>query len=226
MRSPRFSLLAPRSLLLLCLLALLPLLAWATAPAWWTTRGVLKSGATADDYAAANQGQVRNIAKQAYEEMKARLPGGAGAELDALWATPAASTADYRAVNLGHLKNLAKPFYARLIALGYTTAYPWASPAHPADDYALANLGQVKALFAFDLSVAPEHGGTDTDGDGLPDGWEVKYGLNPLVNDANAPDLCGDGLTNLQAYQLGRNPTKVGIADTTKSVRLSVFSPR
>jgi hypothetical protein len=66
----------------------------------------------------------------------------------------------------------------------------------------------------------------DTDGDGLPDGWELKYGLNPLSNDANAPDACGDGLTNLQAYKLGRNPTKVGIADTTSAVRLQLFLPR
>jgi hypothetical protein len=67
---------------------------------------------------------------------------------------------------------------------------------------------------------------SDTDGDGMSDGWEVKYGLNSLANDANAPDACGDGLTNLQAYKLGRNPTKVGIADTTSAVRLQLFQPR
>ena len=36
----------------------------------------------------------------------------------------------------------------------------------------------------------------DTDGDGLPDGWEVKYRLNPFVDDADN-DTDGDGLTNL-----------------------------
>jgi len=45
----------------------------------------------------------------------------------------------------------------------------------------------------------------DTDGDGMPDGWEVANGLNPLVNDA-ALDPDGDGLTNLQEYLLGTNP--------------------
>ena len=39
----------------------------------------------------------------------------------------------------------------------------------------------------------------DTDGDGMPDGWEVAHGLNPLVNDANG-DRDGDGVTNLQEY--------------------------
>jgi len=46
---------------------------------------------------------------------------------------------------------------------------------------------------------------TDDDGDGMPDGWEVAYSLNPLVNDA-ADDPDGDGLSNLQEYQNNTNP--------------------
>ena len=46
----------------------------------------------------------------------------------------------------------------------------------------------------------------DSDGDGLPDGWEVGYGLNPnSATDANA-DPDGDGLTNSQEYATGTNP--------------------
>ena len=51
----------------------------------------------------------------------------------------------------------------------------------------------------------------DTDGDGLPDGWEVNHGLNPNSGgDANA-DPDGDGLTNAQEYARGTNPNS---ADT------------
>ena len=51
----------------------------------------------------------------------------------------------------------------------------------------------------------------DTDNDGLPDGWEVAYGLNPnWAGDANA-DPDGDGLTNAQEYAAGTNPNS---ADT------------
>ncbi len=45
----------------------------------------------------------------------------------------------------------------------------------------------------------------DWDGDGLPDDWEIRYGLNPWANDANL-DSDGDGLTNLQEYELGTDP--------------------
>lgn len=50
----------------------------------------------------------------------------------------------------------------------------------------------------------------DTDGDGMPDGWEMLYNLNPLSNeDANldSDPGGGDNLTNYQEYQRGTNPT-------------------
>jgi len=47
----------------------------------------------------------------------------------------------------------------------------------------------------------------DTDDDGMPDGWEVQYGLNPLDPSDADGDLDGDGLTNLEEYQAGTNPT-------------------
>jgi alpha-tubulin suppressor-like RCC1 family protein len=45
----------------------------------------------------------------------------------------------------------------------------------------------------------------DTDGDGIPDGWEVNHNLNPIVNDG-AADPDGDGYTNLQEYQNNTDP--------------------
>ena len=48
----------------------------------------------------------------------------------------------------------------------------------------------------------------DDDNDGMPDQWELRYGLNPLSkNDATA-DKDSDGLGNLQEFKLGTNPTK------------------
>jgi Alpha/beta hydrolase of unknown function (DUF900) len=45
----------------------------------------------------------------------------------------------------------------------------------------------------------------DTDGNGLPDAWETQYFGHIGVDPAADPD--GDGLTNLQEYQNGTDPT-------------------
>ncbi|MDI6917675.1 MAG: hypothetical protein QMC80_07770, partial [Thermoplasmatales archaeon] len=47
----------------------------------------------------------------------------------------------------------------------------------------------------------------DHDNDGMPDYWEVKYGLNPLDASDVSIDSDDDGYTNLQEYQNGTDPT-------------------
>ena len=59
----------------------------------------------------------------------------------------------------------------------------------------------------------PEYKGEprlDSDGDGMPDEWEIMYGLNPNdPSDANG-DINGDGYTNIEKYINGIDPrTKV-----------------
>lgn len=47
----------------------------------------------------------------------------------------------------------------------------------------------------------------DRDNDGMPDDWEIHYGLNP-TNAADAlQDSDGDGMSNLQEYLADTNPT-------------------
>jgi hypothetical protein len=120
----------------------------AGSPGWWTTRGVLNTNASSNDFAAVNQGQVKHIAYQAYLEMEQNLPGGAGSNVTSL-VNSFSQNANYGTVNIGQLKNIAKPFYDRLIETGHASAYPWAGSPN---DYALANIGQLKNLFSWDLS--------------------------------------------------------------------------
>ncbi|MCD8186210.1 MAG: polysaccharide lyase [Rikenellaceae bacterium] len=46
----------------------------------------------------------------------------------------------------------------------------------------------------------------DTDGDGMPDWWEIKYGFDPNDPSDGAQDADGDGYTNLEEYLNGTDP--------------------
>ena len=48
---------------------------------------------------------------------------------------------------------------------------------------------------------------TDTDGDGMPDEWEKKHGLNPNDASDGPQDKDKDGYTNIEEYLNGTEPT-------------------
>lgn len=128
-------------------------------PGWWQTRGVVYTNSSwTNDYAAANQGQVKWIATNAFDELNAHLPGGAGsAVLDTI--KNFSITNNYKGINAGQLKHLAAPFYDRLIQTRYTRTYPWPTnnPAQ-ASDYSMVNIGQVKNTFSFDPATVTFYG--------------------------------------------------------------------
>jgi hypothetical protein len=65
----------------------------------------------------------------------------------------------------------------------------------------------------------------DSDGDGLPDWWELLY-FPSLAACTATGDEDGDGLTNLQEYRLGTNPTTYdSVNGLTSSNGLQVFTP-
>ena len=91
--------------------------------------------------------------------------------------------------------------------------FPWTFQSTDDAHRSIANLGQLKATFSLrfedlppELPIDPL---LDSDGDGLPDRWEVAHGLDPYDNGAantqHGPSgMFGDsGTTSGQAYQAG-----------------------
>ncbi len=103
-----------------------------------------------------------------------------------------------------------EPRWQRVAAgLASAEASSWAPPpeAAPAMMYAFGDADTDNDLDelsdAFEFFVAGTNpGNADTDGDSLPDGWEVSQALNPL-DAGDAHYSTGTGLTFLEAYQLG-----------------------
>lgn len=54
--------------------------------------------------------------------------------------------------------------------------------------------------------AAASGAGSDTDHDGMPDSWELRYGLSPQDPADAGLDADGDGLSNLQEYLGGTDP--------------------
>ena len=65
--------------------------------------------------------------------------------------------------------------------------------------------GSKTCPFCGEAQPEPEKVVVDSDGDGLPDWWEEKYGLDTAQNDADA-DKDGDGFTNAEEFAAGTDP--------------------
>ena len=154
-------------------------LAVLATPSWWNDRGVVLPGSATNDFSAINLGQLKNMASNAYAEMESGFAavGGAGSAVSNL--VHSFSNADnYAVANLGQLKAVATPFYDRLISLGVVSNYPWTESSGDDSDFSAANIGQLKNVFSFNIAGNFDPN-LDTDGDGMPNRWELLYGLNP-----------------------------------------------
>lgn len=57
--------------------------------------------------------------------------------------------------------------------------------------------------------TSPSYSEADTDKDGMPDSWEVTYGLNPNSADDALLDTDFDRYVNVLEYAIGGDPTDV-----------------
>ena len=155
-------------------------------PAWWSNRhavaqtvvvtnnSVVTTNYAPNNYAVANQGQLKYFTARAVAELNADLTnaGGAGTTLNTMvsnWAQDyltngyATNTAnptrpykpsDLQAVNVGQLKYIASLIYGQLANAGYSGLYPSWIAQNTATDNTAANLGQLKQVFNFNFGMA------------------------------------------------------------------------
>ena len=114
-------------------------------------------------------------------------------------------------------------------ANGLTTAvFDWTPIVGQAGQYAITYTAANGTLTTSQQASIQVNSAVNTNNNGIPDWWEIKW-FGQLI-DASA-DASGDGLTNLQKYQLGLNPlvshvpTVPTIASPVNQGRAPEFTP-
>jgi alpha-tubulin suppressor-like RCC1 family protein len=133
-------------------------------PSWWNSTGAVNSSLATNDYASANQGQVKQFTQKADQYMDTNLAIGAATNLDSLvagwsnyyvangYTSTNPAPKDFQVVNQGQLKYIGSLVWNDLFTAGFTNNIPSWITVNPTSDYKVANLGQVKTVFNFDLS--------------------------------------------------------------------------
>jgi alpha-tubulin suppressor-like RCC1 family protein len=111
-------------------------------------------------------------------------------------AIPDEALSDVVAITAGETHSLALKRDGSLVA--------WGSDIPVVIDSSTPQLLDIAAGGSHVLGLAPTE--QDTDGDGLPDAWEIEHGLDDLVKNDPALDSDGDGVSDQYEYIADSDP--------------------
>jgi hypothetical protein len=91
-------------------------------------------------------------------------------------------------------------------------------------DTCLVRVDPTQSAVDTDGDGTPDSEDNDDDDDGMPDSWEMQFGLDPLVKNADG-DPDNDGVTNYQEYRNGTHPLQAEAEDNRPPTQPTLTAP-
>jgi hypothetical protein len=136
-------------------------------------------------------------------EFSVEYPGAS--PFDAIVIVPSTATNTFKRKSVSLTYQTPSKF---IILAGYDTTVPIVTDSdndgHPDKEDAFPN--DASEWSDNDGDGGGDNGDTDDDNDGMPDSFELAYGLNPLDASDKDTDLDGDGVSNYDEYIRGDDP--------------------